>query len=548
MTPTQAPVVRHLGGEAGHRSFFGGTSSKARTSSLIVVVLASMLLTIFIGWPALLFGLVAVVVTLVLTARTHRGTILGRRKKRRRWRDRIQAGTDAFVPYDVAAWDQLEQAACDAKGRHAKWQARRALNGMRANPDGADGMGWLQYGRGIPGIAWHAPVGEPAYLSVVFTVSGQLRGIESRTVMNRAATAWGAFLAARAVPSVLVEDVQTVTRVLPADTALQEFWVLNNLDPTAPPAARASYEEVLRRTGDGAMVQRHFITVKWPLTPEFTAAAAKHGDGRDGWRNLMATEIGSVYRGLVDARMGAVEVLSARQVTAAMLHQQNPSRPLDYVADVHPSRTGLPSHDEFSAHIVDDRDPVTGAPVTWWHRTARIDARNLSTGGRTQLWMLELLIGRDLDFVRTVSFHLHLVPAAEAKAAANRDLVRDQADAISKTEHGTVDLDETSTAMTASRRRRTDLRAGTGHHGVAWTGYVTISARSRDELARASRQLEEACQTALGIEYLDWQDSYQAAASGTTWPIGRGQTATDRSLSARAYRLLAGRTEKEALT
>lgn len=549
MSQTQSrAIVRHLGGESGHRSFFGGTHSKTRIALIIGFVVAGMIVTILVGWPGLLLGLGGVGVTMLVTTKTHRGTIMERSRRRRRWKARVAFGTDAFEPYDVAAWDQAEQAVRVAKGRTEKWEAQRTLTAMRANPDGADGMGWLECGRGVPGIQWHAPIGERAYLAVTFSVTGQLRGIESTSVMTRAAEAWGAFLASRAVPSVLVEDVQTTTRVLPADTALQEFWVLNSLDPDAPGDAIASYEEVLRRTGNGAMVQRHFITVKWPLTPAFYDTARKYGEGRDGWRGLMREEIGSAHRGLTEARMGHVDVLSARQVTAVMLHQQNPSRPIDYVADVHPSRLGVRSHDEFSAHVVEGVDPLTCEPVEWWHRTAKITADALATAPRTQLWALDLLIGRDIQFIRSVSFHIHLVPAGEAKAAAQRDLVRDQAEAISKSESGSVDLDETGTAMSASKRRRMDLRAGTGHHGAAWVGYVTISTRSRDELARASRQLEETCATGLGIEYLDWQDSYQAAASGTTWPIGRGITAHDASFSARAYRALAGKSEKEAIS
>lgn len=549
MSTTQTRgVVRHIGGESGHRAFFGGQGSKARTFGILGFVVAGMFVTVIAGWPGLLLGLVGAGVTMLVTTKTHRGTIAERSRRRRRWKSRVAAGTDAYVPYDVAAWDQAERAAQSAKGRTERWEAHRALAAMRANPDGADGMGWLQMGRGVAGIQWHAPIGERGYLAVTFAVTGQLRGIESLSVMTRAAEGWGGFLAGRAVPSVLVEDVQTLTRVLPADTALQEFWVLNSLDEKAPAEAIKSYEEVLRRTGEGAMVQRHFITVKWPLTGAFYDAARKYGEGRDGWRGLMAEEIASVQRGLIDARMGDVDVLSARQVAAVMLHQQNPSRPIDYVVDVHPSRMGVASHDEFSAHVVEGVDPLTGSPVEWWHRTAKITGGALATAGRTQLWVLDLLIGRDVQFIRSVSFHIHLVPAGEAKAAAQRDLVRDQADALSKSEAGTVDLDETGTAMSASKRRRIDLRAGSGHHGAAWVGYVTISARSRDELARNSRQLAETCSTGLGIEYLDWQDSYQAAASGTTWPIGRGITANDTSFSGRLYRVLAGKSEKEALS
>ena len=79
-------------------------------------------------------------------------------------------------------------------------------------------------------------------------------------------------------------------------------------------------------------------------------------------------------------------------------------------------------------------------------------------------------------------------------------------------------------------------------------GYITISARDRDELARSSRQLEETCAGSAGIDHHDWQDSFQSAASGTTWPIGRGLATAGRSMSSRLYAKLAGRTEKESIS
>jgi hypothetical protein len=262
----------------------------------------------------------------------------------------------------------------------------------------------------------------------------------------------------------------------------------------------------------------------------------------------MVQEITTAKRGLIEARLGEVEVLTARQVAAVILHQQNPSRPIDYVADTHPTHIGLPSHDEFSAHIVDDSDPVTGLPVQWWHRTAAIRGDALATGPRSQLWMLDLLIGTDLEFVRSISFHLHLVPAAEAKNAARRDLTRDTAATIADVEAGRLTNDETDTNMTAARRRTADLSAGSHHHGATWVGYVTISERGRSGLMRASRRLEDTCHTGLGIERVEWLDSYQAAASGTTWPLARGHTTTSTPMSTRFYNRLAGRSEKDALT
>lgn len=552
-TPTRA-VARYLGGESGHRSFFGGTHSRARILLLAGFGVGGMILTVFVGWPGLVFGIAGVGLTFLVTARTHRGSIVDRRTRRSRMKGRIADGTDAFVPYEVGAWDQLQEAVNEArrmKGkqrRRSLWRAERAVAAMRANPDGSDGMGWLQMGRGEPGIAWHAPLGEQPYLSVAFTVTGQLRGIESSAVMSRAATAWGQFLASRAAPSALVKRAQVSTRVLPADSALQEFWVLNSLDPTAPADAIESYEDVLRLTGEDAMVQRHFITVVWPLGGAFYDAAAKYGEGRDGWRALMQQEIEATSRGLVEARVGHVDVLTARQVTATILHQQNPSRPIDYVADADPASAGLPSHDEFSAHVVSGTDPITNEPVEWWHRTAAIRSENMATAGRSQLWMLDLLIGKDIRFIRTVSFHIDLIPAAEAKTAAKQDLVRDTAEKLSRREAGQVDTGDTDVQLSAAQRRTRDLVAGSQHHGAAWIGYVTISVRSKEELGRASRQLEDVCASGLGIERLEWLDSYQSAASGTTWPIGRGISTVPSTFSARVYTRLAGKSEKEAIS
>lgn len=551
-TATRA-TVRYLGGESGHRSFFGGQHSRTRVLSIGLFILSGMVLTPLIGWPGLLIGAAGVGLTLVLTAGTHRGSIVERHTQQRRWKSRVRDGLDAFEPYSAAAWGAAEQAVRNArrlrrgKRRQAIWSSTRELTALRANPDGADGMGWLQCDRGAPGIAWHAPTGEGPYLSVTFTVTGQLRGIESTSVMSRAAEGWGSFLASRAGPAALPSRVQTMTRVLPADTAMQEFWVAGSLDVEAPVDAIASYEEVLRLTGQDAMVQRHFVTVCWPVTTAFADAAAKHAPDRDGWRLLMAQEIDSTVRGLEDARMGAVEVLSARQTAAVILHQQNPSRPIDFVADVDPANVGVASHDEFSAHVVSSADPITGETVEWWHRTAAIRAGRLATAPRTQLWLLDLLIGRDVSAIRSVSFHIGLIPAGEAKVAARQDLVRDAAESLSRQEAGRFDSDDTDVAMSSAHRRRQDLVAGSHHHGSEWIGYVTISTRSRQQLAVATRELEEVCSSSLGIEALEWQDSYQSAASGTTWPIGRGLATANPSFSARMYSRLAGRTDKEAL-
>ncbi|NNC14055.1 hypothetical protein HII28_19530 [Planctomonas sp. JC2975] len=542
-------VERKLGGEAGHRSFFGGGKNGPRNILLVLCGLVLMVGTPFFGAPAVVTAVVAAIVVFIVTARTHRGSILERRTKRSRWVHRGKAGLDRYEPFDVARWDQLSQSVQDkAISKHDRWAASRELAAMRTMPDGADGMGWLQMGRREPGISWHSPFGEPAYLSVSFTVTGQLRGAEPNAVARRAAIALGEFLASKAAPSSLLRRVQITTRVLPPDTAFNEAWAQVSLDPEIPKdhPAVLSYSEVLRITGKDSMVQRHTVTACWPIDAAFLDAASSYGHGRDGWRALMSREIDSAERGLRAARLGDVAVLTARQTAAHIRHQQDPFFPLDQPVD-DPTRIGVASHDEFSAHVVTTHNPATGAPVEWWHRTAAIKAEHLAVGDRSQLWLLDLLIGADLRFLRTVTFHHQLIPAGEARAAARRDLVRDTAAQMGDIEAGRLANDETQANKTAAQLRKADLDYGSRHHGDTWIGYVTITETSRDALQRASRLLEEVCENGLGIEQLDWQDSYQSAASGTTWPIGRGIATERPSVTNRVYRKLAGKSNKEAL-
>jgi hypothetical protein len=558
--------VRYLGGESGHRSFFGGTASRPRIIFLSIFIAGGMIgMVIGGGIPVLAVAAAGVGITLLVTARTHRGSILQRRTKRSRWRSRNRLGTDEYVPFEVGAWDQLQTTIQRGSKKEKRAAAREAVK-MRANPDGADGLGWLQYGSNQPGIAWHAPIGEAPYLSVAFAVSGQIRGLETASTLTRAAAGWGQFLAPRAAPSSLIRDVQTLTRVLPPDSARQQLWVSRRLEPVDPAwsdaqresfeAQKRSYDEVIRKASADAMVQRHYVVVSWPITQQFTDAAGKYAPGYDGWRGLMDSQIRATLRGLEEARMGSVSVLTAKQTAALILHQQNPHIPIDLTRTVDPLAVGLPSHDEFSAHIVESTDPTamlvdesTAAPeVTWWHRTAAIHGEHLAVAGRSPLWALDLLIGRQLSFVRSVSFHMHLVPASQAKAAARADVVRDMAGVVADRQKGRIVSDDSTTRMSAAQRRAADLAAGSHHHGLDWIGYVTISSMTRDGLAQASRQLEETCSSGLGIEFLDWQDSFQSAASGTTWPLGRGMRPAPPSLATRALNRLAGRTDKEAIS
>lgn len=551
-------VIGYLGGESSTRSFFGGQDG-TRNLLLMLGALGTMVGTLFFQKIGLVLGLLALVIIYVSTISTARGSIWERHRKRSRMKAREKFDGGLYRPFNQAQWDALTEEISGLRWWKRKERARliKERNALRSRPDGADGMGWLDETPGEPGIQWHAPEGETPYFAVTWEVEGQLRGIESSQRADGAANGWGKLLADHGESLTLARGFQPLTRVLPADTARYEQWAADNVDTTQPDNDRLaeareqlldSYDDLLRKLRTGSMVQRHFITVQWPMSSNFTAAAALRGPGRDGWRELMKSEIASMSRQLGNAKQGAARVLTARQVAAWILHAQNPSRPIDSLRDADTRRFGIASSENFSEHIVTGRSASGDTEVEWHHRTAAIRAGNLANNGRTQWWLLPLLVGLEKDIIRTITFPQQLIPNSEALATARKDVVRDSADVKSQNDDGELADEAAEAGLGAANRRRKDLRPGSGEHGDEWVGYITLSARSRTQLAEYCRIIEERAASSAGMNKLEWLDSYQSAASGCTWPIFRGIQQPRISAGSRAVEALAGKGEKEALS
>ncbi|GAB7190763.1 hypothetical protein NUM3379_14700 [Kineococcus sp. NUM-3379] len=537
--------TRVLGGEHGRRGFFGGTRNRPRTIGLVLVGALGAVAILTLQLPGLVATVLAAAVVHAATVRTHRGSPLARWQSRRRWRERERLGTVDFRPVATRPGDLDPGAAT----RQERARAQREWNSYRDWPDGAEGMHWLQRERGRPGIAWHTPTGEDAWLSVVFSVEGQVRGIESDAFLDSASVAFGAMLARYGSPSQLPNRVQTITRVLPVDSAYHEAWVWEHLDDSSAQALDAliaSYDEVVRLVNRSGLMQRHYVVVRWPLTGQFLAAAQRRGPAQEGWRELMAEEVRAVRSHLRSAKLGRVEALSAAQAAAVLRHMQHPSWPIDQAADVDVDAPWLPSRDEWSACVVTAPGPE-GEEEQWWHRTALLPVDAFETGQRTSLWLAPLLSKMPHPIVRTLSLQAEVVPAADARAAARMDVTTDVADLAAQKEKGALTDDELRVGLTAARQRLADLEPGSGHHGVGWTGHLTISARSRRELVEATWKVTEAANNA-GIAWLEWLDTQQAAASACTWPLARGMRPMDASTSSVLRSLLTGTGNREAIS
>lgn len=540
------PRVSYLGGEVGRRGFFGGTWPRSRIIGLVIVMPIGAFLVLMLQIPGVLITAGAVVVVWVSTMSTPAGSPLDRFRDRKRWKERLRRGTVDFVPFDQQRWDELCELV-EVTSKKERGPIYAELSTMRETPDGVEGMHWLQDERRQPGIAWHTPTGEDAYLSVAWSTSGQIKGMSANNYLDLCAEAFGKLQAQWGSPLRLPSHIQTITRVLPTDTARHEDWVVNELNPDSPIILRRSYDQIMRQLGRGGLVQRHVIVVRWPLTPKFMADASKHGEGLAGWKALMQNQIESATRAIRSARFRDVKVLTARQVGAILRHMQHPDFPFEQAGDLDsPMDCWVPSHDEWSYTETVATPDGSDAPVSWLHRTAVFPIAEVGTHARNSLWLSPLLTSLSTPIVRTLSMQTAIVPAREARLQARMDATTDIADIQKQKEKGELSIDGIDEMLGSAQRRLRDLRGGTHHQGAEWVGHLSISARSRNELIQAVQVVSEAADRA-GIAKLEWQDTYQAAAHASTWPVARGMKPPAVSNASRVRGMVMGSGAKEEI-
>lgn len=523
-----------LGGEAGRRGLFGtGRNSQSLEYVAGTFITMCVLYVIYSTYWIFIVGTPIMVYLFFATRPTSSGTGLTKLNRRRRMFMRRILGSDQFIPYTEEEWKKARS----TKG----WLARRrAMGYVRQMPDFFEGFGWLQSAPKVTGILWHKPSspgmlskssGQGQFASMVFEVEGKISGMESQEHIDIETDKWCRFLEGFGAESSLAKRIQTVTRVLPPDTTPHESWVGANLDDDVPVELHQSYADALEDVAGGSLIQRHYVVISWPIDKVFMAAAERYGKDRYGWRRLLEFEGLSAYRSLLDAGMGDAVPLTARQITAILAHLQDPARLIDEVRGMDPTNFGIPSRDTkgytvttapntpFSLDV--DNGSVRGNRE-WFHATGLLKAEDFEVKERCWDWLRPFLSNLGEPVIRTLSFHMEIVPSYQAKAEARKDFIMDEAELRSKSERGRLAADETEVSREAASRRMEELRAGSGHHGVRWVGAVTISALSTDDLRRQKRLMTELVQSMLGVRRLHWLDSQQSGALGLTAPLGRG--------------------------
>ncbi|BFU43967.1 SCO6880 family protein [Krasilnikovia sp. MM14-A1004] len=507
MTPETR--TSRLGGELRRRTMLGGARSRIGNVVLAGALVAGTLLAVTVGGPAGIAS--AVLLFTPLFALTRQNPVTGRSPGREfalavRWRLRRRRGETTLVPLHLAS----------PVAAPATRQQRRAVRtwarSIRDEAPGLEGVEWLGVD-GEPGtVLLHRPPGEPRYLSVALEVDGQAPGLRTDRDYDQAAAAYGRLLGRLARDSGLIGGIQSVTRIVPLDSAAHEQWAASHVDPAAPELLLSSYAELVRMTAGATEMVRHYLAVRMPLSAAFLQEAAACGPGEEGIARLALAQARWVASLAASAGLRQPRILSAHHLAALLRHLQNPDFPIDQTVDVSPATWLRGQRAERHGTVVDER---------WWHRVAAIPRSAVTAEPVGTRWIAPLLYGMAAPVHRTISLCVTVQPAAQARRRARQDLTMDVGQGEETARRGAIDDGTQAVQLSASAQRLADLQPGSGIHGAHWTGWVSVSAPSADAVIQASTRIGDAADE-CGIAQLDWLGCRHDEALPATWPVWRG--------------------------
>lgn len=508
MTAPMTGRTARLGGEVRPRGLLGGSRSRVGNIVLGTALAAALLFAVGVsGLTGIGLGMAVFAAVFLLTRQS---PLTGRSPGRElalalRWRIRQRRGETELLPMHLA------KPVLAPRTKAERRAVRRWMHSVRDQVPGLEGVQWLTSPGGVA-VLLHHPPGERPYLSVALEVDGQPPGLRAQRDYDRAAAAYGRLLARLAREDGLISGVQSVTRIVPLDSAAHERWADDHADPDAPRVLIESYAELVRMTAGVSEMVRHYLVLRLPLTVRLAQEAARYAPGESGYARLAVVQAEWVSSLAVAADLRNPRLMTPHRLAALLRHLQNPDYPIDQTVDVDPATWMRRQRAQRRAVVVDGR---------WWHRVAAIPRSSVTAEPVHTRWIAPLLHGINTPVYRTISLTVAVQPAGRARRQAREDLTVDLGRRDEASRRGAVDDGTQAVQMSGSAQRLADLQPGSGIHGAYWTGWVAVSATGQDEVMHASTTVTDAAGE-CGIGYLDWMDLRHDEALPTTWPVWRG--------------------------
>ncbi|MBO8196543.1 hypothetical protein ITI46_33665 [Streptomyces oryzae] len=323
-----------------------------------------------------------------------------------------------------------------------------------------------------------------------------------------------------------VTRLQMLARTLPADPDAHAKDVAQRGNERAAGWLRSSYDQLLSMVSTSSEQHRAYLIACMPYSRELAvegatiAKAARRTAGRkltrdEGLAIVMARELTDICARLTEADIRVRQPLGQARLASLIHSMYDPDHPIDHIQAMSKRNAWPAELDAVEPTFLQakTRESVTREP--WCHATAWVKEWPMTPVGVN---FLAPLLVHTPDVIRTVAVVMDLEPTELAIERMLTEKTNDEAEASRSAKmNRTVDPRDIAAHGRVDQRGE-DLASGAA--GVNLVGYITVSSRSPEALARDKRTIR----ASAGKSYLklEWCDREHHRAFVNTLPFATG--------------------------
>ncbi|MBA0053796.1 hypothetical protein E0L36_23940 [Streptomyces sp. AJS327] len=323
-----------------------------------------------------------------------------------------------------------------------------------------------------------------------------------------------------------VSRLQMLARTLPADPDAHAKDVEQRGDERADPWLRRSYDQLQSMVSTSSEQHRAYLVACMRYGRELAsegatlAKAARDSAGRrlskdEGLAIVMARELTDICARLAEADIRVRQPLGQARLASLVHSMYDPDHPIDHIQAMSKRNAWPAELDARESTYLQAKTRESATREPWCHSTAWVKEWPMTPVGVN---FLAPLLVHTPDVIRTVAVTMDLEPTELAIERMLSEKTNDEAEASRSAKmNRTVDPRDVA-AHGRIDQRGEDLASGAA--GVNLVGYITVSSRNPEALARDKRTIR----ASAGKSYLklEWCDREHHRAFVNTLPFATG--------------------------
>ncbi|NBM17335.1 SCO6880 family protein [Streptomyces sp. GC420] len=441
-----------------------------------------------------------------------------------------------YVPYKHRTfykWFEINRSYKRTLRRGATYRSSAVEAGTRLDgrevevgpPPGIGRINWLSapFGPDEIAVLLHA---DRRTVTAAIEIEGPGVGLRDSEDQEALVDRFGTLLKHVANGDGFVTRLQMLARTLPADPDAHAKDVAQRGDATAPGWLKDSYDQLQSMVSTSSEQHRAYLVACMHYSRELAAEAAavaraartaggRRLDKDGGLAVVMARELTDICARLAEADIRVRQPLGQSRVASLVHSMYDPDHPIDHIQAMSKRNAWPAELDATQPTFLQAKTRESSTREPWCHATAWVKEWPMTPVGVN---FLAPLLVHTPDVIRTVAVTMDLEPTEVAIERMLTEKTNDEAEASRAAKmNRTVDPRDLA-AHGRLDQRGEDLASGAA--GVNLVGYITVSSRTPEALARDKRTIR----ASAGKSYLklEWCDREHHRAFVNTLPFATG--------------------------